>query len=155
MDKYKVDLLKNTLEQMRNDEYFIPKIRLVNDRYINLDEDAVKMLIDYYENPKQELKKIVHVSAYGNTNKYILTKVYKDFGIYEHKSPSGYYINQDWLVYNGTIGFISEPYNNMCFEELTIAIDRYKEKGKFGFHGFKTYLDGIYVVHPNNRTYSF
>jgi len=155
MDSYKVEHLKNALKKMKEDEYFIPKIRVADDRYLDLDENAIKLLIDYYEKPKKELKKLVYVPDELNNNKYVLTGEYKDFGIYRQKSPSGHLISQEWLVYNGTIGFISQSYNSMCYEELEIAIDRFKENGKFGFHGFKTSVDGIYGVHPTNKSYSF
>ena len=48
-DPYKVDWLKEALQNMQEDEYFIPKLN-VNDngRYIDLDEGAIQVLIDYY-----------------------------------------------------------------------------------------------------------
>lgn len=48
-DPYKVDWLKEALQNMHEDEYFIPRLK-VNDngRYIDLDEGAIQVLIDYY-----------------------------------------------------------------------------------------------------------
>lgn len=48
-DPYKVDWLKKTLQNMQEDEYFVPRLK-VNDngRYIDLDEGAIQVLIDYY-----------------------------------------------------------------------------------------------------------
>ena len=48
-DSYKVDWLKKALQNMQEDEYFIPRLS-VNDngRYIDLDEGAIQLLIDYY-----------------------------------------------------------------------------------------------------------
>ena len=48
-DPYKVDRLKEALQNMQEDEYFIPRLK-VNDngRYIGLDEGAIQVLIDYY-----------------------------------------------------------------------------------------------------------
>lgn len=48
-DPYKVDWLKKALQNMQEDEYFIPRLN-VNDngRYIDLDEGAIQVLIDYY-----------------------------------------------------------------------------------------------------------
>ena len=48
-DPYKVDWLKKALQNMQEDEYFIPRLS-VNDngRYIDLDEGAIQLLIDYY-----------------------------------------------------------------------------------------------------------
>ena len=48
-DPYKVDWLKKALQNMQEDEYFVPSLK-VNDngRYIGLDEGAIQVLIDYY-----------------------------------------------------------------------------------------------------------
>ena len=48
-DSYKVDWLKKALQNMQEDEYFVPSLK-VNDngRYIDLDEGAIQALIDYY-----------------------------------------------------------------------------------------------------------
>ena len=48
-DSYKVDWLKKALQNMQEDEYFIPRLS-VNDngRHIDLDEGAIQVLIDYY-----------------------------------------------------------------------------------------------------------
>ncbi len=48
-DSYKVDWLKKALQNMQEDEYFVPKLK-VNDsgRFIDLDEGAIQVLIDYY-----------------------------------------------------------------------------------------------------------
>lgn len=48
-DLYKVDWLKKALQNMHEDEYFVPSLK-VNDngRYISLDEGAINLLIDYY-----------------------------------------------------------------------------------------------------------
>ena len=102
------------------------------------------------------MKRIVYVPDTLNNKKYVLRDEYDGFGIYQYMTPSGYYTHQSWLVYNGKIGFICDPYNNYCKEELLDCIDSYNETGKFGLHGFMAKReDNIYGVHPNNRTYYF
>lgn len=104
---------------------------------------------------KLKLNHVVYIKDSLNNDKYVLREEYEGFGIYQRKTPTGYYVNQDWLVYNGKIGFQCEPYNNFCKEDLKDYIDYYNENGKFGLHGFRTSVQGIYGVHPNNKSCSF
>ena len=102
------------------------------------------------------MKRIIYVPDSFNNNKYVLRSEYGGFGIYERMTPSGWYVNQHWLVYNGKIGFVSQPYNHRCKEELMDFIDNYNETGKFGLHGFMAKRDAhIYGEHPLNKTYRF
>ena len=102
------------------------------------------------------MKRVVYVPDKLNNNKYILIDEYGGFGIYQKKCPAGYFVHQEWLVYNGKIGFICESYNNYCKEELMDCIDTYNETERFGLHGFMAKKeDNIYGVHPNNRSCSF
>ena len=48
MDEYKVEILKNILEEMRNNEFYLCRVKGDNTNAINLDEEAVKLLIEYY-----------------------------------------------------------------------------------------------------------
>lgn len=48
MDEYKVEILENILEEMQTDEYYICRVKGDNTHAINLDEEAVKLLIEYY-----------------------------------------------------------------------------------------------------------
>ncbi len=101
------------------------------------------------------MQRVVYVPDSLNNNKYILRDEYGGFGIYQRKCPAGYFVHQDWLVYNGRIGFICQPYNNYCKEELLDLIDFYNKNGKFGKTGFETSVEGIYGIHPNNKSVSF
>ena len=102
------------------------------------------------------MKRIIYIPDKLNNVKYVLREEYGGFGIYQHMTPSGFYVHQGWLVYNGKIGYISESYNNRCKEELMDCIDNYNEAGKFGLHGFIAKADAhIYGEHPNNRSYKF
>ena len=48
MDDYKVKILTEILETMKQDEYYICRVKGDNTKAINLDEEAVKLLIEYY-----------------------------------------------------------------------------------------------------------
>lgn len=104
------------------------------------------------------MKRVVYVADSLNNKKYVLQEEYEGFGIYERMTPTGYLVNQDWLVFNGKIGYISQSYNNRCEEELMDTIDAYNNSGKFGLHGFlakKESFETIYGEHPCNASYTF
>lgn len=85
----------------------------------------------------------------GDT-KYVLRREYEGFGIYQKRTPSGYFENQSWLVYNGNIGYVSQSFNSRCMEELMDSIDEYNEFGEFGLEGYIiSYPQHIYCEHPN------
>ena len=48
MDGYKVKVLKGILNAMQNDELYLCGVKGNDTRVINLDEEAVKLLIEYY-----------------------------------------------------------------------------------------------------------
>lgn len=48
MDDYKVNILTEILKAMKQDEYYICRVKGDNTKAINLDEEAVKLLIEYY-----------------------------------------------------------------------------------------------------------
>ena len=48
MDDYKVKILTEILEAMKQDEYYIYRVKGDNTKAINIDEEAVKLLIEYY-----------------------------------------------------------------------------------------------------------
>lgn len=72
-------------------------------------------------------------NIYGTTDKYVLTDEYQGFGIYERKTPNGWFVNQSWLISNNVgAELVIEPYNNVCKEEVLDMIDNYKITHKFG-----------------------
>lgn len=48
MDEYKVKILKDILNGMQTDEFYLCRVKGDNTNAINLDEEAVKLLIEYY-----------------------------------------------------------------------------------------------------------
>ena len=82
------------------------------------------------------MKRVVKVTDSLNERKYILKEEYGGFGIYEEKTPTGFFVHQSWLirfespitVYN----IVIQSYNSLCKEELYDIIDNYNEKGEFG-----------------------
>ena len=80
------------------------------------------------------MKRIININnVYGTKTKYVLRDEYEGFGIYQHKTPNGYFTHQDWLISdNENAELVIESYNNICKEELLDIIDHYKETSKFG-----------------------
>lgn len=48
MDNYKVALLNQMLREMKKDEYYLCRLKGDDTKAINLDENAIKLLIEYY-----------------------------------------------------------------------------------------------------------
>ena len=48
MDAYKVDVLTEMLNKMKQDEYYLCRLKGDDTHNINLDENAIKVLIEYY-----------------------------------------------------------------------------------------------------------
>lgn len=79
------------------------------------------------------MKRLVYVgNNYGTQDKYVLREEYEGFGVYQHLTPSGYFVHQDWLITNSVITVVAPSYNDFCKEELLDFIDNYNELGKFG-----------------------
>lgn len=99
------------------------------------------------------MKRLIKLTndAFGNEVRYVLKKEYENFGLYQRKCNTGFFVHQDYLITNGEIIIQCEPYNEMIKEELLDAIDNYNETKKFGF---KTFYRGnnVYTIHPNGKT---
>ena len=80
------------------------------------------------------MKRIITIkNVYGTSDKYVLRDEYEGFGIYEEKTPSGYFVHQNWLISNNdNAELVIESYNNLCKEEVLDIIDAYNEKHRFG-----------------------
>lgn len=80
------------------------------------------------------MKRIVKIkNSYGSEDKYILREEYNGFGVYQHKTPSGFFVHQDWLISNNDKAeLVIQSYNNLCKEELLDIIDNYNKIGRFG-----------------------
>ena len=80
------------------------------------------------------MKRVVEVAnVYGTKNKYVLTDEYGGFGVYQEKTPSGYFVSQSWLISNNdNAELVIESYNDMCKEEVLDVIDNYNNTNKFG-----------------------
>lgn len=97
------------------------------------------------------MKRVIKKSnVYGTEEKYILKEEYNGFGIYQHKTPSGFFTHQHWLISNNnSIELVVESYNNICEEELLDIIDNYNTFGKFGVKALVHC--GILHMHPNGK----
>ena len=80
------------------------------------------------------MKRIVNIkNAYGTYDKYVLADEYGGFGVYREKTPSGFFVNQSWLVSNNeNAELVIASYNNLCKEEVLDIIDNYNKTNKFG-----------------------
>ena len=80
------------------------------------------------------MKRLIKIeNVYGTNNKYVLTDEYEGFGIYEEKSPSGFFVHQSWLISNNeNAELVIKSYNNLCKEEVLDIIDNYNKTSKFG-----------------------
>ena len=52
MDVYKVDILTEMLSKMEQDEYYLCRLKGDDTKSINIDENAVKILIEYYSSER-------------------------------------------------------------------------------------------------------
>lgn len=98
------------------------------------------------------MKRVIKIiGAYDEEVKYALREEYKNFGIYQHLTPTGYLVHQDWLITNGKLNVFIKSFNNYCKEEVLDAIDNYDEIKKFGLRVIVKDSD-TYVVHPSGKT---
>ena len=80
------------------------------------------------------MKRVIYIkSGYSVDDKYVLTEEYNGFGIYQKMNPSGYFVNQSWLLSNNqNAQLVVDSYNDICKEELLDIIDNYNQTNKFG-----------------------
>lgn len=80
------------------------------------------------------MKRIIKIkNVYGTDDKYVLIDEYNGFGIYEEKTPSGYFKHQSWLISNNKdIELAINSFNRLCKEEVLDIIDNYNETKKLG-----------------------
>ena len=80
------------------------------------------------------MKRVITIkNVYGTGDKYVLRDEYEGFGIYEEKTPSGFFVHQSWLISNNeNAELVIESYNNLCKEEVLDIIDNYKRTHRFG-----------------------
>jgi hypothetical protein len=48
MDEYKVNILKDILKDMQNNNFYLCRLKGDNQAAINIDLSVIKLLIDYY-----------------------------------------------------------------------------------------------------------
>lgn len=80
------------------------------------------------------MKRVVNIAnTYGTNDKYVLRDEYNGFGIYQRKTPSGFFVNQTWLISdNKNAELVIDSYNNLCKEEVLDIIDNFNQTNKFG-----------------------
>lgn len=80
------------------------------------------------------MKRVITIqNVYGTGDKFVLRDEYKGFGIYQEKVPTGYFVNQSWLISNNEgVELVIESFNSLCKEEVLDIIDNYNETHRFG-----------------------
>ena len=80
------------------------------------------------------MKRVITIkNTYGMNDKYVLRDEYEGFGIYQEKVPTGYFVNQSWLISNNKgVELVIESFNSLCKEEVLDLIDNYNETRRFG-----------------------
>ena len=84
------------------------------------------------------------------TEKFILEKEYKGFGIYKEKTPTGFFVHQSYLVKGNGFEIRICSFMNMCLEEILDMIDYYAENGNFGYKAMD-WGNGVYVLHTQGN----
>ena len=76
------------------------------------------------------MQRVIKLSNhYGTEDKFIFIKEYEGLGIYQHKTPSGYFTHQHYLISDGNFTVEFPSYSNICMEEIYDFIDEYNETG--------------------------
>ena len=80
------------------------------------------------------MKRVIQIkNVYGTEDKYVFKEECNGFGIYQEKTPNGYFASQSWLISNNeNAELVIESYNNLCKEEVLDIIDSYNETNRFG-----------------------
>ena len=78
------------------------------------------------------MKRVIYLQDDLNVRKYILRKEYEGFGIYQEKTPTGFFVHQSWAISNGTITLMIPSYNHYCEEEILDFVDNYRKTKLFG-----------------------
>lgn len=90
------------------------------------------------------MKRVIFLPDSLNKNKYVLKKEYEGHGIYQHWTPTGYPVHNEWAIVRESDGLTIriQSYNELCYDEVLDAIDSYNETGKYGIKVIRT-LKGL------------
>lgn len=93
------------------------------------------------------MKRIIKIKTRMNEVKFVLREECEGFGLYQEQTPSGYFVNQSWLISdNEKNELVVESYNNQCKEEVLDMIDNMNATGSFGVRA--TLFCGSLFMHP-------
>ena len=95
------------------------------------------------------MKRVIYYDDGLNNNKYVLIKEYKGHGIYQHKTPTGYFVSQEYAIASENIMIVCDSFNHYCKDALLDSIDEFIETGKYGLKVFKRSI--VYMVHPSGN----
>lgn len=99
------------------------------------------------------MNRVIYLADQLNNNKFKFKSGYRGHGIYRKITPSGYIVHQEWAVVREDDGFtfMIGSYNNICYDEVLDAIDRYVDYGKYEFKATEDKQHGYYIVHPSSK----
>ena len=96
------------------------------------------------------MKRVITIKTKLNNVKYVFKEEHRGFGIYQEKTPSGYFVSQSWLISdNENNELVIESYNNQCRDELLDMIDDFISTGKYGVKAVD--FCNILHMHPNGN----
>ena len=97
------------------------------------------------------MKRVINIdNVYNTKDKYVLKEEYEGFGIYQEKTPTGYFVSQSWLISNNEGAELAiKSYNNICKEEVHDIIDTYNDSNKFGVKAH-LHCNSLHM-HPTGR----
>lgn len=104
-----------------------------------------------YAEPKFKRTIILDKNTYNlmNSDKFRLVGEYRDFGIYQGVTPSGYYTSQYYLITNNDITVVSGSYNKLDKADMKDLIDNYSSTGKFNAKAVNE--NGIYFIRKSGN----
>lgn len=116
-----------------------------------LDAELYTICAREEEHQEANFCKVMKIAnQYHSTDKYILKEEYSGFGIYQEKTPTGYYMSQSYLITDTNLTIVCQSYNRICLDELKDAIDHYRKTKRFGFRAMNR-GEHLYFVHPNGK----
>ena len=98
------------------------------------------------------MERVIKINgAFANIEKYVLIEEIGNVGLYQHKTPNGYFVHQEWLIKRNDESrmFVVQSYNEMLYEEMLDLMDLLNVKQPLGLKAFLK--DGVYFVHPNGN----
>ena len=98
------------------------------------------------------MNRILKIHDGINLNKYRFLEEYDGYALYQHITPSGCPISNEYALIDLGCGdeqlpIVIQSFNGICKDEILDAIDHINNEGVFGWRAL--YKPYAVVVHPN------